>query len=200
MKIIGIDYSLTCPCCCVVDGGFNGDNAGLDNCQFFYLTSVKKYEGTFLEGQITGHLFAPWTSQQERHDNISEWVFDKVIRSTINPYVFIENYSFGSKGRVFNLAENTGLLKHKLYKKGIKFETLVPSVIKKLATGKGNADKEKMYDKFYEETGVNMMEALDQTTLNNPVTDIVDSFYIARTGYETTISKIKQLKSIFSPK
>ena len=73
-------------------------------------------------------------------------------------------------------------------------------VIKKLATGKGNADKEKMYDKFYEETGVNMMEALDQTTLNNPVTDIVDSFYIARTGYETTISKIKQLKSIFSPK
>ena len=46
-----------------------------------------------------------------------------------------------------------------------------------------------MYDKFYEETGVNMMEACDQTTLNNPVTDIVDSFFIARCGYETTKAK-----------
>ena len=187
MKIIGIDYSLTCPCCCVVDGGFNGDNAGLDNCRFYYLTNTKKYEGLFLDGQIQGDYFDEWNSQQERHDNISEWVFDTVIGSTVNPMVYIEDYSFGSKGRVFNLAENTGLLKHKLYKKGIKFETLVPSVIKKLATGKGNADKEKMYDKFYEETGVNMMEACDQTTLNNPVTDIVDSFFIARVGYKYCI-------------
>ena len=189
MKIIGIDYSLTCPCCCVVDGGFNGDNAGLDNCRFYYLTGVKKYEGLFLDGQIQGDYFPDWNTQQERHDNISEWVFDTVIGSTVNPMVYIEDYSFGSKGRVFNLAENTGLLKHKLYKKGIKFETLVPSVIKKVTTGKGNADKEKMYDKFYEETGVNMMEACDQTTLNNPVTDIVDSFFIARCGYETTKAK-----------
>ncbi len=189
MKIVGIDYSLTCPCCCVVDGGFNGDNAGLDNCRFYYLTSVKKYEGLFLDGQIQGDYFSDWNTQQERHDNISEWVFDTVIGSTVNPMVYIEDYSFGSKGRVFNLAENTGLLKHKLFKKGIKFETLVPSVIKKLATGKGNADKKKMYDKFYEETGVNMMEACDQTTLNNPVTDIVDSFYIARVGYEQSMEK-----------
>ena len=191
MKIIGIDYSLTCPCCCVVDGGFNGDNAGLDNCRFYFLTNTKKYEGLFLDGQIQGDYFDEWTSQQERHDNISEWVFNTVIGSTVNPYVFIEDYSFGSKGRVFNLAENTGLLKHKLYKRGIKFETLVPSVIKKLTTGKGNADKEKMYDKFYEETGVNMMEACDQTTLNNPVTDIVDSFFIARCGYEISLKNPK---------
>lgn len=191
MKIIGIDYSLTCPCCCVVDGGFNGDNAGLDNCRFYFLTNTKKYEGLFLDGQIQGDYFDEWTSQQERHDNISEWVFNTVIGNIVNPYVFIEDYSFGSKGRVFNLAENTGLLKHKLYKRGIKFETLVPSVIKKLTTGKGNADKEKMYDKFYEETGVNMMEACDQTTLNNPVTDIVDSFFIARCGYEISLKNPK---------
>ena len=79
------------------------------------------------------------------------------------------------------------MLKHKLYKRGIKFHTLVPSVIKKAATGKGNADKEKMYDKFYEETGINLMEELDQTTLNNPVTDIVDSYYISKVGYEEKI-------------
>ena len=182
-KIIGIDYSLTCPAVCVVDGAPVQEDP-LKNCKFYYLTTVKKYEGVFLDGKIVGHLMPKWNNEQERHDKISEWVFNTCVGHTINPIVFIEDYSFGSKGRVFNLAENCGLLKHKLYKKNIKFRTVVPSVVKKLATGKGNADKEKMYDKFYEETGVNLMEHLDQQTLKNPVTDIVDSYYIVRGGYD----------------
>ena len=36
-----------------------------------------------------------------------------------------------------------------------------------------------MFDHFYEETHPFNAEELDQTTLNNPVTDIVDSYYIA---------------------
>jgi len=187
-KILGIDYSLTCPAVCVMDGQPIIDDP-LQNCKFYYLTTVRKYEGVFADGMIIGRTMPEWKHEQERHDKISDFVFKSVIGNTINPYVFIEDYSFGSKGRVFNLAENTGLLKHKLYTKGIRFETLVPSVVKKLATGKGNADKEKMYDKFYEETGVNLMEALDQQTLKNPVTDIVDSYYIARAGYETFMDK-----------
>ena len=36
------------------------------------------------------------------------------------------------------------------------------------------------------------MEELDQTTLNNPVTDIVDSYYIAMVGYENEVlSKLR---------
>lgn len=190
-KIIGIDYSLTCPAVCVVDERPLVDDP-LQNCKFYYLTTVKKYEGVFLDGKIVGNLMPEWNTEQERHDKISDWVFSKSVEHTINPRVFIEDYSFGSKGRVFNLAENTGLLKHKLYKKGIKFDTVVPSVVKKLATGKGNADKEKMYDKFYEETGVNLMEHLDQQTLKNPVTDIVDSYFIVRGGYDQYMEKDKK--------
>ena len=182
-KIIGIDYSLTGPCLCICD-----DRPLISECEFHYLTKVKKYEGSFMAGKITGYPFKDYNSQQERHDQISDWVFD-MIGNVVNPIVFIEDYSFGSKGRVFNLAENTGLLKHNLYKRGIKFHTLVPSVIKKTATGKGNADKEKMFDNFYEETGIHLMEELDQTTLNNPVTDIVDSYYIAMVGYDTILAK-----------
>ena len=44
-----------------------------------------------------------------------------------------------------------------------------------------------MFDNFYEETGIHLMEELDQTTLNNPVTDIVDSYYIAMVGYENEV-------------
>ena len=181
-KIIGIDYSLTGPCLCICN-----DRPIISECEFHYLTKVKKYEGSFMGGRITGYPFKDYNSQQERHDQISNWVFEIIGIGYDNPIVFIEDYSFGSKGRVFNLAENTGLLKHKLYKRGIKFHTLVPSVIKKAATGKGNAYKEKMFDHFYEETGIHLMEELDQTTLNNPVTDIVDSYYIAMVGYENEV-------------
>ena len=71
----------------------------------------------------------------------------------------------------------------------LEYETVVPSVVKKFATGKGNADKEKMYDQFYVDTGVNLMEVFEQNTLSNPVTDIVDSYYIAKAGYEITKGK-----------
>ena len=187
-KIIGIDYSLTCPCCCI----FESEDLSYENAKFYYLTSTKKYEGVFLDGKVIGDRIEDYTNQQERHDNISNWVFKRAVGNSINPTGFIEDYSFGSKGRVFNLAENTGLLKHKLYKKNMKFVTLVPSVIKKMATGKGNADKTRMYDKWYEETGINLMEALDQQTLSNPVTDIVDAFYIARCVYDQTMDRDKE--------
>ena len=64
----------------------------------------------------------------------------------------------------------------------------MPSVVKKLATGKGNADKLKMYEAFTNTQGVDLMKAFDQQTLNNPITDIVDSYYIMRAGFENSIS------------
>jgi len=93
----------------------------------------------------------------------------------------IEDYSFGSKGRVFNLAENCGLLKHKLYTGGYKFSTVAPTVIKKFATGKGNANKEVMYESFLRETGLNLNAVLSprSTKIGSPVNDIVDAWYIA---------------------
>jgi hypothetical protein len=61
----------------------------------------------------------------------------------------------------------------------------VPSVIKKFATGKGNADKQKMYERFTKDTNTNLMKAFDIPTLNNPITDIIDAYYIAKSGYES---------------
>jgi hypothetical protein len=189
-KTIGIDYSLTTPAICVCNGDF-----GFKNCKFYYLTNVNKYSGDWIkedtlgvrqEGKfnhwlINGRLHLPYTTQVQRHDQISNWAFDIVGDSIDN--IFIEGYSYGSKGLVFNLAENMGILKYKLYKANKKFEVIVPGVIKKNATGKGNADKLKMYEQFVEHTGVDLMKIYEQKKLNNPVTDIVDSFYIAKAGY-----------------
>ena len=47
-----------------------------------------------------------------------------------------------------------------------------------------------MYDSFKEHTKIDLMKMFDMEKLNNPVTDIVDSYYIA--GYENS----KQLKVV----
>jgi hypothetical protein len=185
-KIIGIDYSLTTPAICVCNGNFE-----FKNCRFYYLTNVNKYSGDWIKSKfdywlINGRLHLPYTSQVQRHDQISDWAYDIVGDSIDN--IFIEGYSYGSKGLVFNLAENMGILKHKLYKANKKFEVIVPGVIKKNATGKGNADKLKMYEQFVKDTGVDLMKIYEQKKLNNPVTDIVDSFYIVKAGYDGTKS------------
>ena len=70
----------------------------------------------------------------------------------------------------------------------ILYDTIVPSVVKKHASGKGNADKQLMYDSFLNHTGADLLKAFDMGKLNNPVTDIVDSYYIAKVGYENTSS------------
>ena len=77
-----------------------------------------------------------------------------------------------------------GTLKHKLFKLNKNFSSIVPGRVKKNATGKGNADKLKMYEQFVKDTKVDLMKEFDQNKLNNPVTDIVDAYYVAKAGYD----------------
>ena len=57
-----------------------------------------------------------------------------------------------------------------------------PSTIKKFATGKGNANKELMYEAFVEETGDDLAKLFefDPYKGQSPVSDIIDSYYIAK--------------------
>jgi len=61
----------------------------------------------------------------------------------------------------------------------------VPSVVKKGATGKGNADKDMMYEAFCKELpDYNLKKTFDTEKVGNPLSDIVDSYYIKKVGYE----------------
>ena len=62
-----------------------------------------------------------------------------------------------------------GLLKYKLYKHAIPVTIVEPAKVKKCATGKGNADKQKMYEQFTNDTSTNLMKVFDIPTLNNPI-------------------------------
>ena len=57
-------------------------------------------------------------------------------------------------------------------------------LLRNTLSGKGNADKQLMYDSFTKHTGVDLMKMFDMNKLNNPVTDIIDSYYIAKVGSE----------------
>lgn len=173
--IVGIDYSLTCPAVCV-----SNTNSFHDS-YFYFLHNVVRHHG--LIGNILGDPHDYYLTDQQRYENIASWVlniiapFDK--EETV---IVIEDYSFGSKGKVFHLAENCGLLKYLLYKNDYHFFTIAPSAMKKFATGKGNASKQDMYDAFYALTDVDLISIYGgaKKRLDSPVTDIVDSFFLAR--------------------
>jgi len=181
--IVGIDYSLNSPAICIA-----GDNFDFDKCSFHFLTSKKKHIGKFGKN-IFGYEIKDYKTPIERFTNISTWALDIIHKHKKDTAkVFIEGYSFGSKGQaVFQIAENCGILKYRLQMSpSILYDTIVPSVVKKHASGKGNADKQLMYDSFKDHTKKDLMKMFDMGKLNNPVTDIIDSYYIAKVGYENT--------------
>ncbi len=183
--IVGIDYSLNSPAICIA-----GDDFDFNKCSFHFLTSKKKQIGQFGKN-IFGYENKEYNTPIERFTNISSWALDIIHKQKENTAkVFIEGYSFGSKGQaVFQIAENCGILKYRLQMSPtILYDTVVPSVVKKHASGKGNADKQLMYDSFKDHTKQDLLKMFDMGKLNNPVTDIIDSYYIAKVGYENTSS------------
>ena len=184
--IVGIDYSLNSPAICIA-----GDDFDFNKCSFHFLTSKKKHIGKFGKN-IFGYEIKDYKTPIERFTNISTWALDIIHKHKHDTAkVFIEGYSFGSKGQaVFQIAENCGILKYRLQMSpSILYDTIVPSVVKKYASGKGNADKQLMYDSFKDHTKQDLLKMFDMGKLNNPVTDIIDSYYIAKVGYENTKGK-----------
>lgn len=171
----GIDYSMTLPCLCL------HDHHGYE---FHYLTKQKKYDLEFEVDDITvvGHIMPYWEDDTERWDVISKWVMDCIYDWQVDLCV-LEDYSFSSTGRTFQIGENFGLLKYKLRRSMIPFMTVPPTVLKKFATGKGNANKERMQEAYVEETGRDLKKLLGQTEKQwNPSSDIIDSYYLAEYG------------------
>lgn len=176
MRIVGIDYSLSSPCVCIC----NAETFSFANCRFYFLTDTKKYNIDIdnIQGDIHSHYFI----NEERYYNITSWVMDKLQEDDV---VYMEGYSMGSTGRVFNIAENTGILKHYMWKRKYTYNVVPPTVVKKFATGKGNANKELLQTVFEESTGYGLKKKLNMTEKQwNPSSDIIDSYFICKYGFE----------------
>jgi len=175
--VAGIDYSMTSPALCV----YNTESGefSFDNCTFYFLTQSKKYE--IDTENIHGMLFE-YDNEMQRYDTISSYFLDRIMENEVDK-VYMEDYSMGSKGRVFHIAENTGVLKYRMWSFGIPFQTIPPTVIKKFASGKGNANKERMQEVFEEQNEVKLKQLFNMTDKQwNPSSDLIDAYYICKYG------------------
>lgn len=182
MVIAGIDYSLCGPAICLFRANATG-KFSYGGCSFYFLTDNKR-QSEIRTMNIFGERLSDWDNDQHRYETIADWAMDIVMGCT---HVALEGYAYSASGRVFHIAENTGILKYKLYQLGVPLTVIPPTEVKKYATGKGNADKNAMYAAWAHETGVDLKTLLTPKRQEcvSPVSDIVDSYYICKKMYES---------------
>src|SRR5690554_3426607 len=105
MTWAGIDYSMTCPAITI------GTSTDYGKCKSFFYSGSKKFEGKFGDN-IYGMLHMPYETQMERFHNISEWAMSILIKFKVTD-VCLEGFAMAGKGRITDIAENTGILKYK---------------------------------------------------------------------------------------
>lgn len=182
MIIAGIDYSYTSPAICIYD---TTKEFTFENLVFLNKNDKKKlcpdngvgiYGAT---GNIRLSLIQEYTTPEERYRNLCYWASTILFGYDVEE-VCIEGYSFGaSSGLVFNIAENASLIKQYMDTKKIKFSTPTPSQVKKNFTGKGNAKKDAMVDRFHEcFPHIKIHDLLGVKPMAKPIDDIVDSLAV----------------------
>lgn len=181
MIIGGIDYSMSSPSLCIYD---TDKEFKFENCDIYYANAKKKYviniknlHGFVLpENRIEEPMY--------RYNEICK-IFANVLMDQKVEQICIEGYALGSHaGLIFNIAENTSLLKHFMWKSGIKYINPSPATIKKFFTGKGNADKLKVVNTFINETHTNLQDIFGTKTIEAaPINDICDSFAMCKYMY-----------------
>jgi Holliday junction resolvasome RuvABC endonuclease subunit len=182
--LAGVDYSICSPAVAVGPAS----DLSFESCQFLVVNDKKpKNLSKFKNVEIIPHPAYEFDIQRF-HDN-ANLILQFCIHHKAE-YFFIEDYAMGARGRIFNIGENGGILKHQLWIHNFPFQTYPPTVIKKFATGKGNAKKDAMWEQFVEDTGEeSLYQALIGTNkLDSPVTDIVDAWYILRYGKSITFA------------
>ena len=187
-KIAGIDYSLTSPAICIYTEKENDRFFDFDRCMLYYLSNNERQQQLAARsgiGNIRAEPYPKWNTQEERYDALSSWVI-LLIKGCSE--IYLEGYAYGVTSNRASIYENTSILKHKMWKQKLTFTNYPPTTIKKFATGKGNANKEQMYEAFVNDllTPTDLKEQLTPKAnkVISPISDIVDSYFIAKCGVE----------------
>ena len=132
MIIAGIDYSLTCPAICVHDshdGDFNFHNAF-----FFFRSNLQRFD-KFNENRICGENHGPWKTDEERYDDIASWALEILMSVHRVDKVYLEGYSYGSTGKVFNIGSTKQLQE-------VFYDILKLPILKKTPKGKPSTNED----------------------------------------------------------
>ena len=188
----GIDYSMTSPAMVTFESTD-------DIYQYYYMSTAEsklksdsKLYSALIDVPTTVSvdiLEGTTTSSIKRFQNIANF-FLKTINLIKPNAVFLEGYSLGSQGKVFSIAENTAILKGKLYDGKYTVVTLPPTVVKKFATGKGNASKQMMKEVFFENERESLTDLKEVSHYKeSPFTDLIDAYYVLKYGIHYYLDK-----------
>lgn len=177
--ISGIDFSINHPAICT----HIGDEWSIENCNFNVLDDTWEFNHSKIE---TTPEIKDYVNNIDRYNQLTNFVLDSTTHSS---RIYIEDYSYGSSGKVFNIAEATGILKFHINRK-LK-AAVEPKTLKGFATGKGNASKNQMYEKFVEETGLDLLDIANRESgkkfngmnVPSPFSDLVDAYFVCKWGF-----------------
>lgn len=167
----GVDFSYTSPAVTI-------DNNG----ELTFIAFKQKKKQVSLAPNLLLLNYPEWSTDQERYHKITEIIYTHIRDVDV---INIEGYSYGSAaGAVFNIAEATGTLKHKLFMAGKSWNVVAPSELKKFATGKGNSKKRAMVNAA-KEKGINLYPYFDieddgGEKIVKPIDDIIDSYWLSQ--------------------
>lgn len=141
-RIVGLDLSLTAT-------------------GYYVFDTPPKMDGGLLEtGKLDGLA---------RMDSILSQVDSLVDPLTL---AVIEDFSFASKGRaVFQIGGLGFLVRHRLWKQGIRTLFVAPTLVKKFVTGAGNSEKSMMLKEVYKRWGADFQDD-----------NVADAYALARIG------------------
>ena len=116
-------------------------------------------------------------------------IINDIIKDNKDVHFYIEGYSFSARGMIFDIAELTGIVKYLLEQQyNININIVEPSVIKKFATGKGNASKQQMRDaiknvpevfELYQQIAPLLQgRSKKNFTSESPLADLTDAYYL----------------------
>jgi Holliday junction resolvasome RuvABC endonuclease subunit len=98
-------------------------------------------------GFCEGDRSEVWRTKLKGHERLQHILdaLDSALYCVKPDAVFIEGFSFGSKGSsVYEIGGLGYLVRHRLWAQGIPYAEVSPSTLKKYATGRGNANKDEM--------------------------------------------------------
>ena len=170
---------MTSPAFCIYDGS---------NFNINYLVARDRdvVLGRETSKTLNPKIYPKYNTETDRYSRLASWVIDELTWCHRPKNIVIENYAYAATGRVFNIGENTGILKYRLMKKEIPYHVVAPTTVKSTTVGKGNASKEDIIENFNRTFDTDIHEVLDTKTLN-PVSDIADSYHICTYGIQQSI-------------
>lgn len=184
MIAIGIDYSMTCPAACLIDSEWTSGEFD-EHAPRFWFGHERK---TCRAADVQFDVIFPGTVIDRAERNARSLIAWLCLYAPSVKTVAIEDYAFSATGRVFHIGEHTGILKYLLEKSSISFVPVSPTAVKKFATGKGNADKQKMTNAFlnaYPPARAWITDffprtiCVDTAPAKSPLSDLADAYWIA---------------------